>query len=309
MARKPRLHLAGGLYHVMLRGNNGKNIFFDNEDREYLEKLVAEGVKRFDHKILAYCWMSNHIHLAIEVNKIPLSKIIQNLSFRYTRYVNKKRKQIGHLFQGRYKAILVEKDSYLLELVRYIHLNPIRAKVVRNLSDYKWSSHGVYLEKEQNTWIQSDKVLSIFSKNKKIASKQYVKFLKEDVDCTTNFEIGAQDSRIIGNEKFIEKHLSNKDGYIPRIGLPQIIKSTCSVLNVPKNKLHEKTRNRQVTFARHVIGYLNKHHGKSTMQNLANQFSLDLSTLSRSITNLENKMEEPIVSKIVKKIKNTIIQA
>lgn len=306
MARKPRLHLVGGLYHVMLRGNNGKKIFFDNDDREYLEKLVAEGVKRFDHKILAYCWMSNHIHLAIEVNKIPLSKIIQNLSFRYTRYINKKRKQIGHLFQGRYKAILVEKDNYLLELVRYIHLNPIRAKVVRKLSNYKWSSHHIYLGKKESLLIESDKVLSMFSKNKKTASKQYLQFLKEGIDCSTNFEVGGQDSRIIGNEKFVEKHLSNEDNYMPKIGISQIIKSSCSVLNLSKNKLHEKTRNRQVTFARHVIGYLNKHYGKSTMQNLANQFSLDLSTLSRSITNLENKLEEPIVSKIIKKIKNEI---
>ena len=263
MARKLRLHLVGGLYHVMLRGNNGKNIFFDNTDQEYLEKLAAEGVKRFDHKILAYCWMSNHIHLAIEVNKIHLSKIIQNLSFRYTRYINKKKKQVGHLFQGRYKAILVEKDNYLLELIRYIHLNPVRANLVNKLSDYKWSSHNLYLEKEKISWIDSDKVLSMFSINKKIAAKKYLQFLKEGKDCTINFEIGMQDSRIIGDENFVEKQVLKREDYIPAIELDQIIKSTCFVLNLPKNKLYEKTRNRQVTFGRSVIGYLNKNYGKS----------------------------------------------
>ncbi len=247
--------------------------------------------------------MNNHIHLAIEVNKIPLSKIIQNISFRYTRYINKKKKQVGHLFQGRYKAILVEKDSYLLELIRYIHLNPIRAKMVNKLDDYKWSSHHLYLDKEKNSWIKSDKILSMFSKNRKVALKKYLQFLKEGADCATNFEVGMQDSRIIGNEEFIEKQILNRDEHISTMALPTIIKSACKILNISKSKLYEKTRNRQVTFARHVIGYLNKHNGKSTMQSLANQFSLDLSTLSRSITNFENKIEEPFNSKLIKEIK------
>jgi putative transposase len=303
MARKPRLHLVGGLYHVMLRGNNGKNIFIDNTDREFLENLVAEGVKRFDHKILAYCWMNNHIHLAIEVNKIHLSKIIQNLSFRYTRYINKKKKQVGHLFQGRYKAILVEKDNYLLELIRYIHLNPIRAKLVNKMSDYKWSSHSLYIKKEQKTWVEFDKVLSMFSKNKVSASKKYLQFLKEGADCAINFEIGAQDSRIIGDEVFVEKQVKSNEDYIPTIVLPEIIKSTCHVLNIPKNKLYEKTRNRKITFARSMIGYINKHYGKSSMQNLANEFALDISTLSRAITNLENKKEDQLTLKMIRKIK------
>ncbi len=136
MARKPRLHIPGGLSHVMLRGNGGQDIFFSDNDRFYFQSLVEEGVKRFEHRIHAYCWMRNHVHLAIQVGEIPLSKIIQNLSFRYTRYINKKKSQIGHLFQGRYKAILIDADSYLLELVRYIHLNPVRAKLVTNPADY-----------------------------------------------------------------------------------------------------------------------------------------------------------------------------
>ena len=307
MARKPRLHLSGGLYHVMLRGNNGQNIFFDNSDREYLESLVSEGVKRFDHKILAYCWMSNHIHLAIEVNIIPLSKIIQNLSFRYTRYINKKNKQVGHLFQGRYKAILVEKDNYLLELVRYIHLNPLRAKIVSELNEYQWSSHHLYLGKEQCSWIQPNKALSMLSKNKLIAVKKYVQFLKEGVGInSTNFEVGNQDPRILGDDEFVEEQIASLGSCVSSIELDKIIRSTCHVLNVPKKRLLEKSRNREITFARNIIGYLNKHYGSATMQNVASQLFLDLSTLSRSVSRLETKIKEPFFAKIVKKIQRII---
>lgn len=247
--------------------------------------------------------MSNHIHLAIEVNKIPLSKIIQNLSFRYTRYINKKAKRVGHLFQGRYKAILVEKDNYLLELVRYIHLNPIRAKIVNKLNDYKWTSHHTYLGKEQFSWVQTNKALSMLSKDKVIAAKKYLQFLREGLDSNTNFEVGTQDSRIIGDEKFVEKQVSGNDQYIPKLDLSQIINTTCNVLSLPKTKLFKKIKSRDITFARHMIGYLTKHYGKSTMKNVATQFSLDLSTLSRSVTNFENKIKDPSTSKIVKKIK------
>ena len=127
MARKSRIHFPGALFHVMLRGNDGADVFFSAEDRARFYMLMQYGVERFGHRIHAFCLMTNHIHLAIEVADKPLSAIMQNLSFRYTQWLNWKRKRSGHLFQGRFKAVLVEADSYLLELVRYINLNPVRA--------------------------------------------------------------------------------------------------------------------------------------------------------------------------------------
>jgi len=127
MARKPRVHVAGGYYHVMMRGNVGSDLFFSNADYCRFLLLLQEGIERYGHRVHAFCLMTNHVHLLIQVGDTPLSRIIQNLGFRYTRYINSKRKEVGHLFQGRYKAILVDEDSYLLELARYIHLNPVRA--------------------------------------------------------------------------------------------------------------------------------------------------------------------------------------
>ena len=164
MARKPRVYYPGALYHVTLRGNAGQAIFFDNRDRTRFYLLLQEGIERFRHRIHAFCLMSNHVHLAIQVGDIPLSRIMQNLSFRYTRWINWRQNRSGHLFQGRYKAVLVDADAYLLELTRYIHLNPVRAGIVKEPEDSPWSSHRAYLGREVISWLTTDWVLSQFSK-------------------------------------------------------------------------------------------------------------------------------------------------
>jgi len=145
MARKPRIHVPGALYHVMLQGDNGKKIFGSDADRKYLESLVAEGVQRFGHKVHAYCFLPDRLHLAIQVDKTSLSKIMQNLSFRYTRYYNNAQNSQGQLFHGRYKAILVDAKNYLPDLVRYIHHAPARTGASRKADSFKWSSHKAYL--------------------------------------------------------------------------------------------------------------------------------------------------------------------
>jgi len=131
MARKPRVHYPGAFYHVILRGNGGQSIFFDDKDRTRFYFLAQEGIERFGHRIHAFCLMTAHVHMAIQVGDVSLSRILQNLSFRYARWVNWGQSRSGHLFQGRYKAVLVDADVYLQELTRYIHLNPVRAGMVK----------------------------------------------------------------------------------------------------------------------------------------------------------------------------------
>jgi len=113
MARKPGVHLPGGLYHVILRGNAQQEIFFDAQDREVLYALLEEGCARFGYRVHAFCLMTNHVHLALQPGDTPLSRGMQNLSFRYARHINRSQGRVGHLFQGRYKALLVEADSHL----------------------------------------------------------------------------------------------------------------------------------------------------------------------------------------------------
>ncbi len=137
MARPKRYHIPGSFYHVMLRGNDGQNIFFSDSDRCVMCLLLQEGKERYGHWIHAFCFMRNHIHLLIQVGEIPLSKIMQNVAFRYAQRINRKTKKIGHLFQGRFKAILIEERSYFIKLLRYIHLNPVRAKIVNSPENYR----------------------------------------------------------------------------------------------------------------------------------------------------------------------------
>lgn len=148
MARPPRLHLAGGLYHVVLRGNARQDIFFDDDDRHRFYGLLEQGGRRYGHRIHAFCGMTHRVPLAMQAAQARLSRAMHYLSFRYARRFNDRYRRVGHLFQGRYQAILVDRDRYRLELVRDIHLNPVRAGLVGDPADYRWSGHGAYLGRD-----------------------------------------------------------------------------------------------------------------------------------------------------------------
>jgi putative transposase len=122
--------------------------------------------------------MTNHIHLVLQTDEIPLSRIMQNISLRYTKWINYTQKRMGHLFQGRYKALLLDADRYLMELVRYIHLNPVRAGMVVVPDEYKWSGHAAYLGRENLPWLTTEWVLSLFSCKSNEACARYAQFAK-----------------------------------------------------------------------------------------------------------------------------------
>jgi len=206
MARKPRLHYPGALYHVILRGNRKQEIFNDDEDRCRFLLLLQEGTERYRHRVHAFCLMTNHVHLAIQVDDIPLSRIMQNLSFRYTRWANWRQGKSGHLFQGRYKAILVDTDAYLAELVRYVHLNPVRARMVSDPLEYPWSSHRCYSGLETIPWLATDLTLSTFSTRRGTAQREFQRFVREGVEegYRPEFHGGAGlDSRLLGDDAFM----------------------------------------------------------------------------------------------------------
>ena len=206
MARKPRVHFTGALYHVMSRGNQGQKIFKDDRDCERYLDFLREGQKRFGHRLYAYVLMGNHVHHLIEIGQTPLSKVMQNILFRYTRYWNRRYKKTGHLFQGRYKAILCEKESYLLELIRYLHLNPVRSKIVNDPGDYAWSSHGAYLRGEAKTWISVDEVLPHWGKGRAQAITGYRGFVLDGLTEGHRDDLyKVIDQRYLGDDAFVER--------------------------------------------------------------------------------------------------------
>ena len=141
MARPLRIEFEGALYHVTSRGDERRDIFLDDADREAFLQILGDVVRRFAWRCHAYCLMGNHYHLLIETPNANLSRGMRHLNGVYTKRFNRTHERVGHVMQGRYKSILVDKDEYLLELARYVVLNPVRAGVVRSARDWKWSSY------------------------------------------------------------------------------------------------------------------------------------------------------------------------
>jgi len=191
MPRQRRLHVRGGLYHAMLRGNHRQPIFGDRHDYRRFEAILAEALDRYGASLFAYCWMPNHVHLAVQVADAPLGDMMRVLASRYARQLQRPIPTTGHLFERRYRARLVDADRYLIALVRYIHLNPVRARMVASPRDYPWSSHRAYLGGACPGWLRIDSVLGMFGAPTEAARLAYERYLGEVPDASEQDHIGV----------------------------------------------------------------------------------------------------------------------
>ena len=220
MARKPRVEFGGAFYHVICRGNQRQVIFHSDADRKYYLERLDQYRQRYGFKVYAYVLMTNHVHLLIETGRVPLSRIMQGLQLRYTGYFNKKYNKVGHLFQGRYKAILCDRDAYLLELVRYLHLNPERMQSPLEAVKYRWSSHGAYLGKESLVAVETAPVLGEFAKTVGKARMGYLRFIAEGRATGHQPDYyDVRDQRFLGDERFVEE-IAERAGADREISLP-----------------------------------------------------------------------------------------
>lgn len=204
MTRPLRIEFAGALYQVTSRGNAQADIYLNDEDRKNYLDVLQDVCERFNWVIHAYCLMSNHYHLLIETPDSNLSKGMRQLNGVYTQRFNRKHNRVGHVFQGRYKAILVQKDSYLLELARYIVLNPVRAQMVRSAKDWPWSSYRAtagFTKTEK--WLTVDWVLAAFSRRKGDAMKMYSAFVSEGRNQPKPWE-ELKNQIYLGDESFVD---------------------------------------------------------------------------------------------------------
>lgn len=178
MARPLRIEFPGALYHVTSRGNQRAAIFQDDADRERFIGLLGEVVERFHWRCLAWCLMPNHYHLMVETPDANLSKGMRQLNGVFTQYVNRRHGRVGHLFQGRFKGILVDSDSYLLELARYVVLNPVRAGLVERPEDWPWSSYRQMTGKAPPpAWLDADSLLAAFGSDRRAALRAYARLV------------------------------------------------------------------------------------------------------------------------------------
>jgi len=211
MGRAWRIEYEGALYHILSRGNEQKDIFYEDQDRILFLKTIGEMSERFEIDVFSYVLMGNHYHLLLKTNRANLSKSMQWLGVTYTRRFNLGHFRSGHLFQGRFKSIIVQNDAYLMRLSCYIHRNPLRAGIVERLGDYRWSSYKAYAYGDKAPkWLITKPILSQFKgKDKHKAYREKVqRYAKEENKLWEDLRHGM----IIGSKKFVEKIRS---AYLP----------------------------------------------------------------------------------------------
>ena len=276
-----------------MRGNARQDIFFDDEDRIRFYLLLQEGTEKYGHRIHAFCLMTNHVHLAIQVGDVSLSRIMQNLTFRYTKWINWRQNRSGHLFQGRYQAVLVDADSYLQELTRYIHLNPVRANMVQTPEEYPWSGHRAYLGREIIPWLTTDWVLSLFSQKSTQARIGYRNFVDQGKDDGYQKEYhsgSAHESRVLGDDAFIDKILTNAGSKpLKRISLEDILQKVHLKYGIEEMDLKATGKNRKHSEARGVAAWLLLETGAATLSELSRVTGRDISTLSNAAKSVQSR--------------------
>ncbi len=231
MARPLRLEYPGAVYHVTSRGNQGNAIFLNDGQREEFLKIIADTGRRYNWICHAYCLMDNHYHLILETPDGNLSKAMRQVNAVYTQYFNRDQRTGGHLFQGRYKAILIEKDSHLLEAIRYVVLNPVRAGIVSSADTFLWSSYRATCGfHEPHPCLDGCCVHHLFDDDLKKAAQKFISFVADGVAADNPF-LKARGQAVLGTDSFwheLKPVLTSKNGSteIPRsqrlLGRPQL---------------------------------------------------------------------------------------
>ncbi len=310
MARKPRIEFSGAFYHVISRGNQRQNIFHDKPDHQaYLDRLEHYRNK-YQVTVYAFVLMSNHIHLLIETQDTPLSKFMQGVQFTYAQYYNRKYLKVGHLFQGRYKAILCDRDAYLLELVRYLHLNPSRMKRRMDPWRYPWSSHRVYMGDDCSVGIEKSLVLGQFGKTEGRARRAYLRFMREGVRIKHEERYyEAVDQRFLGDERFIERIGSRTEGKGEiekrgkKIPFSELVGVVAKEYGVDPDILLGRGLNRSLSGARLMLVYLGREWSRISNRELARRMSRDPSLVSRLYSRYTASRDMRVESKIISILK------
>jgi REP element-mobilizing transposase RayT len=285
MPRPLRIHVPGAFHHVTLRGNHRQDIFFSAADRQIFADLVAEVIDRFCARVHAFCWMTNHVHLLVQVGDAPLGNLMLRIASRYARSVQRRFQTTGHLFERRYHAVLVDADEYLLELLRYIHLNPVRAGMVRTADDYPWSSHHAYVDASVIPWLTTDFALRRFHSEREPAIAAYRRFIGGgDPESRSPLEeCNPNDRRVLGDDRFLAKLL--RESWCPRSrkSLDQLIADACRQFDVTLDALQSSSRQRQVTRTRAWIAHQAVTLRIASLSEVARRFGRNEASLRDSV--------------------------
>jgi len=298
VARQLRIEYESAFYHVTSRGNQKGRIFWDDKDMDEFKRILKRTKEMYGYLLHAYVFMDNHYHLLIETPYANLKQVMQNINTSYTVYINRRHNRAGHLFQGRYKAFIVDKESYLLELGRYIHLNPVRAGIVKIPEDYKWSSYIEYIL-GRTEWAIADTsdTLFSFSKRRAIAAKKYQEFVYYGIE--EKSPLAKAVGSILGDEAFREevikylKKIPDKTE-IPEVKeietkhkLEDVIKAVSEYYGVKTDELlkRKKATGRQRKIAQYLCKILS---GKKNIE-VGRVFGITLQAVTNVLRDIEEK--------------------
>ncbi len=294
MARPLRIEYPGAFYHITARGNEQKDIFRDNKDRQRFLEYLETAIGRYKAVIHVYCLMSNHYHLLLSTPEGNLSQIMRHINGGYTTWFNKKHNRFGHLFQGRYKAILVDADPYAGELSRYIHLNPVRAGMVRRSEQYQWSSYAAYIDKAKPPrWLTTDWLLQYFGQKPAAAKRAHILFVNAAVDRDEEDPlIEATSTLILGKTDFInairEKYLSGKEKGRDIPALKELTKNSLEgIIKTAQEEFRGKP-----DLARKAAIYLSHRYSGRQLREIGNKFGIGESAVSQAGSRFELDIKE-----------------
>jgi REP element-mobilizing transposase RayT len=310
MARPLRINYPGAFYHVTSRGNELKKIFKANRDREKFLEYLETATHRYDAVIHVFCLLDNHYHLLLETPSGNMPQIMRHINGAYTTYFNLKHTRSGHLFQGRYKAILVEMDEYAKVLSRYIHLNPVRANMATTPEEYPWSSYQHYIGKQKPPeWLHRDFILGYFGGNLSAAQKRYHAFVTSLIDEKYDSPLDeVVSSALLGSPDFVayvkDTFLSDKE---PDKDLPALkgLVEKASMQDI-FDEVDVMLPNQRV-LARNVKLYLCQRYSGEKLKNVGMHFGIGESAVCHASRRVDERMSEDkklkrIIEKIEKKL-------
>jgi REP element-mobilizing transposase RayT len=318
MPRRARLDAPGTLHHVIVRGIERRRIVDDVADRKNFVERLGELAAGTETSIYAWALMTNHAHIFLRSSKIGLSGFMRRLLTGYAIYYNRRHRRWGHLFQNRYKSIICDEDAYFKELVRYIHLNPLRAKLFKSLSKldhYRWSGHGAIMDKVKYDWQDRDYVLSWFGQKEGAAKRAYRNYVQKGIDQGRRPELVGgglirslggwsavkalrrtgdrelSDERILGSGEFVERIIKEAEAQI-KFQLPvleqsekidEFISKICKNEKVPIEEIKGGSRRRKASRVRAKIAIgLVKTHGVALAE-VARQLGVSTSAISKIV--------------------------
>jgi len=326
MPRKARIDAPGALHHIIIRGIERKAIFKDTADRENFFERFGHLISETETGCYAWVYMTNHIHLLLKTGLAPIATVMRRLLTGYAVSFNRRHRRHGHLFQNRYKSFLCEEELYLKELVRYIHLNPLRAKVVKDLKDlgkYRWCGHSVLMGKTEAGFQDTEYVLNLFGQSEKAARRAYERFVAQGIkhgrrpdlvgggllrsiggwaELKEFRDLGIRikgDERLLGSSDFVERVLKQADEQLEEkyrlrvsaISLQGLMDKVARYYKIEAEDLKSSSKERRVTEARRILCYIAVRKLGYKCSDVSKAMGISAVTVSKA-TNFGSKLSE-----------------